>query len=812
MSSLLMDLRYAVRTLCRAPGFLIATTFTLALGIGANTFMFSITDTLLNRPFPFMDAPARVIFFFEHQGEAVDLNQARISAPALTAWRAQSRSFSHLAALEPASYAISGDGEPAEVQGLAVEADYFPILGAAPLLGRTFRSDEARPGAPHVVVLGNGLWTSRFAADPAIIGKSVELDGISHTVVGVMDRGVHFPSHVDLWTPRAFTPEELADWASRRVLVIGRLRPDVTVAEAQAEMDVIARRIAEMHPASHQGVRGELLPAVDLLIKNRRKRVVPLQLAVLFVLLIACANVANLQLSRGASRQKEMALRVALGATPARIVRQLITESGVIALIGGALGVLFSLGAVDLFVSAIPKPFLQDLPRLVDLRVSGRALWFTLALSLLSGVLFGLWPALKSARPELTESLRDGGRGATNGRRHRRLSSALVVAEMTLAIMLLTGAGLTLRSLIHSMSEDPGYRPAGLLAVELELSRQHRGSVDDELQLYAQLRRKVEALPGVTAADWAGALPIFPTMVTQFEREGVTAAASGAGRPSAGLFPAGPGYFQVMGIPLLAGRAFTVDDTRDKPAVALVNRSLAERYFPDGDCIGKQLRIENKTKALAETSVEIVGVVGDMQMVDDRNQSSLMIYRPTAQEIWEGQTLIVRATDPLALAAPLRAALAEIDPKQPIEWLGTMEQAQAVSRTPLRLSAGVFVVVACVALLLAGVGVFSLIGYSVSERTHELGIRMALGADAADVLRMIMRQGLRIALWGMALGVVGGLGIARALAAVLVDISAADPLTCGGVTVLFFAVALAATYLPARRATAVDPMVALRSD
>jgi putative ABC transport system permease protein len=614
-----------------------------------------------------------------------------------------------------------------------------------------------------------------------------------------------------LWTPLAFNPDEEADWVSRRVNAVGRLRPDVTLAEAQAEMDVVARRIAEMRPATHTGVKVDVVPAIDLMVRNARKRLAPLQLAVLFVLLIACANVANLQLSRGASRQKEIALRVALGATPSRIVRQLLTESALIAILSGLLGVFLSLWAVDLFIGAIPKQFIQNVPRLLDVHVNARLLLFTLALSILSGVLFGLWPALKSARPELTETLRDGGRGTTSGRRRRRLSSTLVVAEMALAIMLLTGAGLTLRSLVHSMSADPGFRSAGLLAVQLNLGRQHRRSVDDKLAFYEKVRQQIAVLPGVSAVDWAGALPIFPTVVSQFEVDGIAAAASGTGRPSAGLWPAGPRYFDMMGIPLVAGRAFTIDDTLDMPEVAVVNRSLARRYFPDGNAVGKRLRLQNKKKALEDASVEIVGVAEDIQMIDDRNETSLMIYRPAAQEIWDGQALIVRTADPLALAAPLRAALVGLDPDQSIQLMGTMDEAQAVSRTPLRLSSEVFVVVACIALLLAGVGIFGLIGYSVGERTHEIGIRMALGANPPQVLGMIMRQGLRITFVGMALGLVGALMVARALGAVLIDISPADPVTFGSVTLLFGLVSLAATYLPARRATTVDPMIALRS-
>jgi putative ABC transport system permease protein len=813
LTTMLMELRSGVRTLLRTPGFLIVTAFTLALGIGANTFMFSIADVMLNRPFPFLDAPERLIWFFEHQGEAVDLNHSLVSAAALAAWRAQSHSFSQVAAVESTTLGISGDGNnPEQVRSWAVEADYFPILGAAPILGRTFRADEAAPGAPHVAVLGHSLWASRFAADPAIVGKRIKLEGISYTVVGVMGRGVGFPAGADLWTPLAFTAEERADWTRLRSLVIGRLRPDVSIAQAQAEMDVIARQIAEVHPASHEGVRVDVLPAVEVLIKNARKRVVPLQLAVLFVLLIACANVANLQLSRGAGRQKEIALRVAIGATPSRIVRQLMTESVILALIGAALGVLVSMWAIDLFIGAVPREMLAKVPRLLDARVSGRVLGFTLVLSLASGVLFGLWPALRSARPELTETLKEGGRGTTGGRRRRRLSSTLVVLEMTLAIMLLTGAGLTLRSLIHGTSADPGYRPDGLLAVELPPVGQRRVDSEDRLAVREQLRRQVAAMPGVSGADWAGSLPVFPSVVSQFEIEGVAAPASGSGRPRAAYFGVGPSYFEVMGIPLLAGRAFSTADTRDKPEVAVINRSLAKRFFPDGKFIGKRLRVQSHQKALEDISVEIVGLVGDVQMVDDRNQSTLMIYRPAAQESGEVPTLMVRAAEPLSLAAPLHAALATIDPDQPIQSMGTMEQAQAVSRSPLKLSAEVFLVVACIAMLLAGVGIFSLIGYSVHERTHEIGIRMALGADAARVLGMIMAQGLRVAGVGMALGLGGAWLVGRGLAAVLVDVSPGDPLTFGGVTVIFGAVALAATYLPARRATAVDPMIALRSE
>jgi len=812
MATLIQDLRYGLRMLARSPGFTAVAVLTLALGIGANTAIFSVVNAVMLRPLPFHDPDrlVRVVSFRLRDG--IDDNS---SYPDFLDWRAQNHVFERMGVYETSGFALTGGGQAVHLSGATVSADMFSLLGVKPFLGRTPLPGEDKPGAVNgsdPVMLSHRFWRERFGADPKIVGQTIQLDYKTATIVGVMPDGFQFPlqgGRIDLWTTIARDSEDgeksmAAQRGAHYLDVIARLKPTVTIAQAQAEMSTIVSALNKQYPENAPRGAG-IVPELSYMVRDVRPALLALLGAVGCVLLIACANVANLLLARATSRQREMAIRAALGAGKGRMVRQVLTESLVLALAGGALGALLSLWVIDLLLRLIPA----DNPRLAEIHLDSQVLLFTIGLSLLTGLLFGMAPALQVSRSMLSESLKEGGRGATEGVHRHRARGALVVAEVAVAAMLLVGAGLLLKSFARLERVDPGFESHRVVAFAVQLPGS-RYSTARTLDVFQQILARLNHLPGVRSASALFPLPLNGGEVeTMFGIEERPVAE--AERPRTVYTWVEPGLFRTLGIPLLQGRDFTPRDDLNATPVVIINQALAERYFPHVNPVGKRIKAGIGNGYKQPPMREIIGVVGDVKLHGLQAEVTPAVYVSVAQSPFDGMNFVVRTeVDPASVITAARNEVAAVDKDLPVFDVKTLDQYVSESVAAPHLISLLLGIFAGLALALAAVGLYGVIAYSVVQRTHEFGVRMALGAEREDVLKMVLRQGLVLTLAGVGIGLLGALALTRFLASLLFGVRPNDPATFAGVLLVMTAVALLASYTPARRATKVDPMVALR--
>ena len=803
MNTLFRDVLFGLRTLRKMPGFTLIAIFTLALGIGATTGIFSVVNAVLLRSLPLPNAERLMTIWEDHRANGGP--ELEWTGPTgLSDWRDQAQSFDHVVAWQGWQPTLTGQTEPEQLSGAAVSYNTFEMLGVLPQQGRTFRKEEDQRGAEKVVILGHGLWQRRFGGDPSVVSKTISLMGEPWTVIGVMPAGFKFPTVPNAELYRTVLPN-IGEGCQRGCLtlrVMARLKEGVTETQARSELDAIARNIAQQFPDTNANVGVTLKPLHDYLTRDVKTPMYALLGAVALVLLIACANVANLLLARSATREKEIAIRAALGAGRGRILRQLLTESLILALIGGVLGLLVSYWMVDLLVSFSP----DGTPRLEEIAVDRRVLGFSLGLSILTGLLFGLAPAWQISRIDLNQSLRDSNKGAAQ-RGHRALG-AMVVAETALALMLLVGAGLLMKSFVQLQRVDPGFNPNGVLTAVINLPRASYSERPKVAAFYQQLLERVSTLPGVQSAATVSSLPMGGfNSDTSIVLEGRPAPPPNQ-QPGAWFSSVSLNYFRTMDTPLRAGRFFSDRDNADAPKVVLVNETFVRRHYPNENPVGK--RIGN---GHPDGWREIVGVVADVKHFGLSTESRPSMYFPDQQVSSPRMWLVLRTTnDPLSVTSALRSTVASLDGNLAVASIKTMEQVTNESIATPRFTLLLFGIFSALALLLAAAGIYGVMSYSVTQRTQEIGIRMALGAGARDVVRMVVGQGLKLTLIGTGIGLVAALALTRLMKTLLFGVSVTDPLTFAVVAILLGLIAFVACYLPARRATKVDPMLALRCE
>ncbi len=808
MHKLLQDLRYALRTLLKNPGFALIAIVTLALGIGANTAIFSVVNGVLLKPLPYRE-PEQLIRVFER-------SQAQPRFPMAQGnfqdYREQNTTLPGLALYTRHDMELSQGDKPERLAALGVTAGFFELLGVQPLLGREFRREDELPGNSSVVILSHALWQRRFNSDPSIVGKAITLSGQPFTVVGVMPPGMQHVGgdyrsmphgeSVDVWGPLEMPPQ--AGRGSHFCNAIGRMKPGVSLAQAEAAFNVIADRLAEQYPNTNQGWRIAIQPLHEEIVGRSQTTLLVLFGAVFFVLLIVCVNVANLLLARATVREREVAVRAALGAGRWRIVRQLLTESVLLAVLGGVAGILLA----KWLITTLGVLGREQLPRLQAVSLDGRILLSTLALTLLTGVLFGLAPALQAGQLNLNEVLKEGGRSGGAGRRQRRLRDALVIAEVALALVLLVGAGLLMRSFWKLQQTNPGFNSERVLTASLTLPRARYGDVSKVTAFQQQLLERLAGLPGLHAAGLTSDLPWTGyDENAAFTVEGKTFPLNQG--PSGRYHYVSADYFRTIGVPLIAGRFFSAEDRPGTPDVVLINRSMAERYWPGESAVGKRFTFASQPKEKDWNTV--AGVVGDVKDFPYSPAAEPAFYFPMSQGSPPEMILAVRAdADPLQLVEAVRGEVRALDKDLPLAEVKTLETIAATAVAGQRFTLWLVGLFALTALVLSAIGLYSVLSYLAAQRTHEIGIRMALGAKRRDVLRLLIGQGMSLALLGVTLGLVASFGLTRLLKNLLFNVSATDPLTFAAIALLLTTVALLACYIPARRATKVDPLVALR--
>ncbi|HYP29681.1 MAG TPA: ABC transporter permease [Blastocatellia bacterium] len=808
METFLKDSLYGFRLLLKKPGFATVVVLTLALGIGANTAIFSVIDALLLTSLPYKEADRLVLF--STTTKSAQVTNSYSSFPDIEDWRASSSSFEAIASFKSAGFTLTGEGEAERVEAAQVSSSFFPILRVNPIHGRTFLEADDRPGSERVALVSHSFWQNRFGGDPDLVGRALMLSGNPYTVVGVMPPDFNFPIQMDeaeLWVSTAYEGGNLQSRGAQVTSAIARLKPGVTLEQAQAEMDRIMLGLEEKYPETNTDRIAIVTGLQDQLVSKVKLALWLMFGAVGFVMLIACANVANLLLVRASSRQKEFAVRLALGASRGRIVRQLLTESLALALLGGCAGLLFAVWGLDLLLALSP----DDLPRVDSIGIDGRVLGFTLAASLLTGVIFGLAPALKFSRPDLNEGLKEGGR-TSSGAGRNRLRGTLVVAEVALSVVLLVSAGLLVKSFLRIQRIDPGFNPESLLTLRISTPRAKYPKGEQRAEFFRQVLDRVRVLPGVRTAAFVTPAPFTNNNVnTSFVIEGRPAPPLGQ-EPGADVRGITPGYFEAMEIPLIRGRQFSDADRKGQVGVAIINEEAARRFWPGSDPVGQRISsVGVGVDADEPEQWEIVGVVGNVKHVSLDKAPRPEVYLPHGQQSWGWGHLVVRtAGDPMSLAPAVRSQIHAVDKDQPVYNVRPMEQMIASSFAAQRFYMLLLGIFAAVGLVLALVGIYSVISYSVTESTREIGIRMALGAQKRDVLGMVLRHGMIMALVGVGLGLVAAWAMTRVLSSLLFEVSTTDPLIFASISFLLLAMALIACYLPARKATTVDPMVALR--
>jgi putative ABC transport system permease protein len=808
MGVFIQDLRFAVRQMVKKPGFTAVVVLTMALGIGANAAIFSVLDAVLLRPLPYSDPEGLVKVWTRFTGIGLPNDQNWVSAPEFRDFQQLNKSFSDLAAIGSGSINLGVKGSPQRVVGASVSPSLFPMLGAQPLLGRTFLAEEAQPGRDHEVVLSYGLWRRVFGGNPNVIGSTIDIDGVPMSVVGVMPAGFAYPDEAEIWGPLAFSADDLSEnnRGSHGFEVLGRMKPGLSLAQVQSDMDRVGKTMIEQHgsyPYQTYGFGVILHPLLEETVGDVKPSLIVLMAAVGLVLLIACANIANLLLVRSTERQPEMETRMALGASGMRLVRQLLTESVVLAVAGGLVGVAITPWILRGLVAIAAK----SLPRAVHTAIDGWALLLTAAISLATGILFGLAPALHAGRKRQFDGLK-GGR-STEGKRPKRLRSALVICETALSLLLIAGAGLLLRSFAEILKVDPGFRPDGVLTMRVALPDAIYSKPEQVRAFYSELLERVQKLPGVQAAGAVSALPLSgqgssgtTTIDTQSVRLEDTT-------PEADQRVVTPDYFKAMGISLVRGRSFDARDSDTAPPVVIVDESLAHTYWPNQDPIGRRLHMGSRQSKAPWTT--IVGVVRHVRNRTLEARSRVEVYWPENQRPYGAMALaILTSGNPMNLVPTIQREVASIDPDLPVYRVSTMTEVMGDSLERRRLALILLAVFAGLALLLASVGIYGVTSYSIAQRHVEIGLRMALGADRGQVLSMLIRSGLTTIAIGLGLGLVLALFLNRLMSGMLFSVRASDPLALGGAAVLLMAAAFLAIFFPARRATKVNPMVALR--
>jgi putative ABC transport system permease protein len=801
MRSLLQDIRYGLRMSVKNPGFTMIAVLTLALGVGANTAVFSVVNSVLLRPLPLPDSQRLMVLFNTDDPSG---QSWAVSYPDFLDWQRENRTFEVLSTFVPQSVNLSGREEPVRVRGGFVSANFFNLAGVQPSLGRSFRTGEDVPGASRVAVINYRMWQSLLGGDPQILGKTLTLNGEIFSIVGVMPKDFRFPvDNCEVWIPAIYNPYFSNDRRKEPVAVVGRLKSSVGRAKAQAEMDTITKQIAQQYPDTNRDRGTKLVPLQNVVTQEIRPAILVLMVAVGFVLLIACANVASLLLARASGRQREMALRATLGAGRARLVRQMVTETLLLWLLGASFGVLLGRWGLDGLARIRP----EDSTSWIKLELDAAVLLFSLGVTILTGLVFGLIPAIRFSNPNPMGALKEGSRTAGRGAAHSRAGRVLVASQVALALVLLVGAGLTMRSLAKITGVNPGYNPENLLTLEYRLPRNKYPQKSQQWNFHHQVVERAQALPGVRSAAEVEGLPmsgnVGDTSIVLLDRP----------EPSPGQELRAQAnicdthFFRTMGIPLLRGRDFTEHDTLDTPHVVAVNQTMAEIYWKGADPIGKVIRLPDEENVTAT----IVGVVGDVKQVNLDDANGAQLYEAQAQQPTIFATLVARTEgDPMSLATALRSAVWAVDRDQPVWKVRTEQSLLDLSVGPRRFLKLLLEVFSALALLLASIGIYGVISYSTSQRIQEIGVRMALGAQRRDVLRLVLGEGIWIAAIGVAGGCAAALVLTRFLSSQLFGVNAADPLTYSSVALLLAAVAMLACYIPARRAMRVDPLVALR--
>ena len=810
MMSFWQDVRYGLRVLGKNPGFTAIAVLTLALGIGANTALFSVVNGVLLNPLPFPN-PDQLLAVYSKTGT---FQESSISYPNFLDWQKDNHSFAALSAFRSDDYNMVGAGEPERVHIHMISAEFFPALGLQPLLGRTFRPEEDQAGAGPVTILGDGLWKRKFGLSRDVLGKSITLNGKSYTIIGVAQGRITGLSPTDVYIPIGqWTDPTFRD---RRISMgmnsIGRLKPAVTIEQARADMNRIAENLAAAYPEADKGTGVSLIPLKADVVSNVKGILLVLLGAVSFVLLIACANVANLLLARSTGRTREFAIRAALGASPARVIRQLLTESVLLGIAGGCIGLLLAKLGVRVLLATLAT----NVPRSEEIALDSHVLFYTLGISVLTGIVFGLIPALKTLRPDTHETLKEGGRGSS-GARHRA-QSVFIVGEMAMAVVLLIGAGLMIRTLSALGNVNPGFDPRNVLTFAISSTSNSAATADQLRAMYRETLRQLESVRGVeTVSMMGGSLPMTGDSEVPFWLEGQPKPANDNDMPFALFYLVNPGYHQAMRIPVKRGRSFTDRDDEHSPSVALIDATFARKYFPNQDPIGKHLNV-----GLLDMQPEIIGVVGHVEHwgLGSRQHQDLQaqLYLPVWQvpdRFWtllaNGSGYVARTTGTTGdITGAIRHAAEKVVSSAALYDVRPMEEIVSRSISTQRLTMFLLSVFSALALILSAVGIYGVISYLTGQRTHEIGVRVALGASRRDVLQMVLGQGLKITLIGVGIGVVAAFGFTRLITTLIYGVGASDPLTFGAVAILLSAVALFACYIPARRAMCVDPIVALR--
>ncbi len=809
METLVKDIRYGLRNLLKHPAFTALVVVTLALGIGASTAIFSVVNTVLLRRLPYAQAE-RIVAIQEIDPKG---KRGQVTPANFLDWRAQNTVFAHLAAIltRPANLALGDQAERIELA--MTSANFFAVFSAEPERGRLFIPTDEQAGHAPIVVVSHALWQRRFGGDPELVGKSISLDGQSYTVVGIAPAGFQYPDRTEVWVP----PFRLAPTLNERMdptqvrgfgmlSAVALLKPGVSLQQAASEMETVTARLRQQYPDTNNRRFNRVVSLKAHLVGETGSMLLLLFGAVSFVLLIACANVANLLLAGAASRQKEMAIRTALGASRWRVMQQLLTESTILALAGGAFGLLLALWGVALITKLLP----QDFPRLAENNLDWRVLSFTLGASVLTGILFGLAPALQISRTDVQESLKESGRGASGSKRHNRLRNLLIVGEVALSVVLLAGAGLLFRSFLHLQSVNAGFTQQQVLTVRLTPSGPNYSRDAVYMSFYSQVMQRISDLPGVQAVGAINTLPLGKGPTAGIRIEGAPLETRDKW-PSTNYRGVSADYFRAMNIPVVQGRAFSDRDTENAPLVMIINQALARRDFPNENPLGKRINLGGNNPQGQPIWWEIVGVTADVRNLELREEATPEFYTSALQDTWTGMSVVVRTTvEPASLTPEVRRIVAEVDKSAPVSEVKTMEHIVDEAVTQPRFNLFLLGLFGGIALLLSAAGIYGVTAYAVTQRTKEFGIRMALGAQVGDVLRMILGQGMRLIAVGLVIGLLASFALTRLLKSLLFGVSVTDPLTFVAITLLLTLVALLACYIPARRATKVDPLVALR--
>ena len=811
MENLFKDIRYGVRGLLKHPGFTAIVVLTLALGIGASTAIFSVVDSVLLRRLPYQTAE-RIVAIQELDPDG---RRGQSTSANFYDWRAQNTVFEHLAAIKTTTTNLALSDHAERLELAQTNANFFDVFGLTPQYGRLFIPQDEQAGHEPVVVVSNALWQRRFGSDPSLVGRSITLDGRNYTVVGIAPAGFQYPDKTELWLPPLrLVPELYPDQdvtQSRRMgylAVVALLKPGVSLQQAAGEMETITARLRQQYPDTNNRRFNRVVSLHEDLVGDTNKLLWLLLGAVTFVLLIGCANVANLLLASGASRRKEMAIRAALGASRWRVIRQLFTESTILALAGGAVGLQIAFWGL----AAITKLLPSDFPRLNEIQIDLRVLGFTFAASMLTGILFGLAPALQISRSDVQEAIRETGRGTSGSRRQSRFRQALIVVEVALSVVLLAGAGLLFRSFLRLQSVNAGFVSQHVLTAKVTPSGTNYVNDADYAKFYNQVIEKVGAIPGVQDVGLINTLPLYKGPTSGFRVEGRPVTTPDKW-PSVNYRVVSPNYFRAMGIPVLQGRAYTDRDDENAPRAMIVNQQLVHQIFPDENPIGKRITFGGTDANGQPRWFEIIGVVANVRSLELREEPNPELYFSAQQDLWPAMSLVVRSTvEPSSLSASVRQAVNEVDRSVPVADVKPMDHIVSESITQPRFNLFLLGLFGAVAIVLSAAGIYGVTAYTVTQRTHELGIRIALGAQVGDVLKMILGQGMAVIGVGLVVGLAAAFALTRLLRSLLFGVGENDPLTFVAITVVLVLVALIACYIPARRATKVDPLMALRAE